>query len=297
MKRSVALTALLLATFSLSCGDGGPEDPAPVANSLNTLTHAGVARTYLLHVPPGYSDSRRVPLVIGLHGYTSSSSAFEGQSGLSSKADAEGFIVVYPDGLPYPWTTSNPQAWNAGGAYERWTGGTDDVGFIDQMIELIKEHYSIDPARIHVTGHSNGSFMTYRIGYELACKIAAIAPHSGQMLYQPATPPRCPVPVLHLHAVNDATVLYNGVTSGEAPYSPVETVLGNWASMFGCSASPEIATVTSDYTIKKWKCPGDYPDIQLYAMNRGEHHWFRQDNSGLVATDVIWEFFRAHPKR
>jgi polyhydroxybutyrate depolymerase len=300
MKRLVALSALLLATSSFSCGDGGPDDPAPVANSLNTLTHDGIARTFLLHVPPGYSKAHRVPLVVGLHGYTSSSTSFEGQSGLSGKSDAEGFIAAYPDGLHYPWTSSNPQAWNAGGAYERWTGGTDDVGFIDQMIELIKKHYSIDAGRIYVTGHSNGSFMTYRVGYELACKIAAIAPHSGQMVYQLASRPSCPVPALHLHAVDDSAVLYNGATSDDPntlAYPPVETVLGNWASALGCSASPEIVTANSDYTTKQWKCPSGYPDIRLYAMNRGGHSWFRTDNSGLVATDVIWDFFKAHPKR
>jgi polyhydroxybutyrate depolymerase len=299
MKRLMALAAGLLAVFSFSCGDGGPDDPAPVANRLNTLTHDGITRTFLLHVPPSYSSSRRVALVVGLHGYTSSSTSFEGQSGLSRKSDAEGFIVAYPDGLAYPWTPSNPQAWNAGGAYERWTGGTDDVGFIDQMIELIKKHYSIDAARIYVTGHSNGSFMTYRVGYELACKIAAIAPHSGQMVYQSASRPGCPVPVLHLHAVDDGAVLYNGATSDDPntlAYLPVETVLGNWAAMFGCSVSPEVTTANSDYAVLRWKCPGDKPAIELYRTNRGDHHWFTADNSGVVATDLIWEFFKAHPK-
>jgi polyhydroxybutyrate depolymerase len=283
----------------LSCGSNDSDDPAPVANSLNTLTHDGITRTYLLHVPPSYSSAHRVPLVIGLHGYTSSSTAFENQSGLSVKADREGFIVAYPDGLRYPWTASNPQAWNAGAAYEDWTRGTDDVGFIDQMLELIRAHYAIDPARIYVTGHSNGSRMTYRVGFELACKIAAIAPHSGQMVYEPPTPARCAVPVLHLHAIDDGSVLYDGSTSDDPntlSYAPVETVLGHWAAMFGCSSSPATTESNADYTVLVWPCPKDAPAIELYRMNRGDHHWFRPDNSGLSAVDTIWEFFRAHPR-
>src|SRR5512136_1729308 len=184
MKRALTPVVVLLLASSGACGRQSSEEAAPVANSLNTLTHDVIDRTFLLHVPPGYSSTRPVPLIVGLHGYTASSTAFEGQSGLSEKADQEGFIVAYPDGLRYPWTASNPQAWNAGGPYEQWTGGTDDVGFIDQMVELIRRHYAIDSARIFVTGHSNGSRMTYRVGYELACKVAAIAPHSGQMVYQ-----------------------------------------------------------------------------------------------------------------
>ncbi len=298
MRRAFTFSALLV--VSLSCGGNGSSDPFPVANSLNSLTHDGITRTYLLHVPPSYSSAHPVPLVIGLHGYTSSSTSFEGQSGLSEKADLEGFIVAYPDGLRYPWTASNPQAWNAGGSYETWTGGTDDVGFIDQMHELIRAHYAIDPARVYVTGHSNGSRMTYRVGFELSCKIAAIAPHSGQMIYEPPGPPACPVPVLHLHAIDDGSVLYDGATSNDPntlSYLPVETVLGRWAAMFGCSASPETTASNADYTVLLWPCPRGTPTIELYRTNRGDHHWFTPDNSGLSAVDTIWEFFRDHPRQ
>jgi len=41
-----------------------------VRNRLNTLTHDGITRTFLLHVPASYSSSRRVALIVGLHGYT-----------------------------------------------------------------------------------------------------------------------------------------------------------------------------------------------------------------------------------
>jgi polyhydroxybutyrate depolymerase len=187
-----------------------------------------------------------------------------------------------------------------GGPYERWTGGTDDVGFIDAMVELIRRHYAIDGARIYVTGHSNGSRMTYRVGHELACKVAAIAPHSGQKVYESDSPAPCPVPVLHLHALDDASALYDGATTddpNELSYAAVETVIGGWAGMFGCSASPAAALVTEDYTVKRWPCPGGHPEIELYAAERGDHHWFRLENSGIPATDLIWEFFTAHPKR
>jgi polyhydroxybutyrate depolymerase len=297
MKRVFAVTALLFAT--LSCGDGS-EEPALIANGLNTLTHDGVARTFLLHVPPGLSDSRPVPLVVGLHGYTASSSAFEGQSGLSVKADAEGFIVAYPDGLRYPWTASNPQAWNAGGRYEGWTGGTDDVGFIAQVIDEVRRHYAIDPARIYVTGHSNGSFMAYRVGHELSCTIAAIAPHSGPVVYESPTPPRCPVSTLHLHAINDSTVSYAGryTEDPNQMVSPaVEVGMARWASLFGCGTSPEVTATYADSSRLQWRCPGASPTIELVRTSRGGHEWLRVDNSGVAGTDLIWEFFKAHPKR
>jgi len=237
--------------------------------------------------------------VIGLHGYSSSSASFEGQSRLSEKADREGFIAAYPDGLRYPWTEWNPQAWNVGGPYETWTGGTDDVGFIDRMIGLVKAHYAIDPARVYVTGHSNGSRMTYRVGFELACTVAAIAPHSGQMVYEPRTAPACAVPVLHLHATDDGTVLYEGATPDDPntlSYLPVETALGRWATLSRCRATPDLLVATGDYSVLVWPCPRNTPRVQLDRANRGNHQWFTPDNSGLSATDAIWEFFKAHPR-
>jgi polyhydroxybutyrate depolymerase len=292
---------IILVIFSIytSCNKEKEDTYFPYANMMDTVIHDGIIRTYLLHIPPGYSESEQTPLVIALHGYTSSATSFENGSRLSDKADAEGFIIAYPNGLAYPWTSSNPQAWNAGSQYEEWTRGTDDVGFIDDMLELIKRHYSIDASRIFVTGHSNGSRMTYRVGYELSCKIAAIAPHSGQMVFEPETHIDCPVPVLHLHATDDHTVLYNGSTAANTSdlvYAPVDSVLSDWAAMFSCNADPETIFSNVDYTIKKWNCPGDYPDIELYLTNRGDHGWFTIENSGLSANDVIWNFFKAHPK-
>src|SRR5512138_3379955 len=96
----LALTLSVVLALSSACGGdddrNGDQGPAPIANSINSVTHDGITRTYLLHVPPGYSAARRVPLVIGLHGYTATAAAFEGQSGFSAKADQEGFLVAYP---------------------------------------------------------------------------------------------------------------------------------------------------------------------------------------------------------
>ena len=106
--------------------------------------------------------------------------------------------------------------------------------------------------------------------------------------------------MLHLHAIDDGTVSYEGATSNDPntlSYLPVEAVLGRWAAMFGCSTSPETAASNADYTVLLWPCPRGTPAIELYRTNRGDHHWFTPDNSGLSAVDTIWEFFRDHPRQ
>jgi polyhydroxybutyrate depolymerase len=267
----------------------------PYANQMDSIIHDGIVRTFKLHVPASYSASTETALVIALHGYTSSATIFENGIGLNEKADAEGFIVVYPNGLSYPWTTSNPQAWNWGGPFEEWTQGTDDVGFIDQMIELICKYYTIDRNRIYATGHSMGSIMTYHLGYELSNKIAAIAAHSGQMVYLPTEAPGNKISILNLHALDDELVPYYGGVSGQILYSSVDNVLSHWATLYSCSQQPDTTFQNADYLIKEWTCSGN-TEIKLYLLNKGGHTWFNTSNSCIQANDIIWDFFEAHPK-
>lgn len=299
MKRKFIFQVAILTLFAIyACKkESEPIEYYPKANQLDSILHEGIIRTYILHVPSGYSTSNKTPLVVALHGHSISAAAgFERWSHLSEKADSEGFIVAYPNGLHYPWDADSSKLWNVGGPYEEWTQGTDDLGFIDQMIDLISKHYTIDDTRIYVTGHSNGSRMTYRVGYELSNKIAAIAPHSGQMVYAPVKI-ESPVSVLHLHALDDNVAYYNGSNSGELLYSPVDTILKQWAFNFSRYILPDTIFTNSDYIIKNWKCSEGGPDILLYLTNRGAHSWFTESNSGLSANDVIWDFFKTHPKK
>src|SRR5512133_1055676 len=70
-------------------------------------------RTYLLHLPSVYNETHDFPLVIAMHGGMGNAFNMESQSGLSIKADADSFIVVYPEGLK--GGLLNVRTWNAGG--------------------------------------------------------------------------------------------------------------------------------------------------------------------------------------
>ena len=140
----------------------------------------GYNRTYLLHLPSGYSGMDSIPLVIAMHGGFGSADNLQNQSQLSIKADAENFIVVYPEGVK--GGVLNIRTWNAG-----WCCGfasllkINDVGFIDALLDTLINQYSIDTNRIYATGMSNGGFMSYRLACELSDRIAAIAPVASSM--------------------------------------------------------------------------------------------------------------------
>lgn len=264
---------------------------------MNYLVHDYI-RSYILHVPPTYSKGSKVPLVLVIHGYTGTATGMEQWTHFSDKADKEGFIVAYPNGLAYPWTEKNPQAWNCGGQYEEWTGQTDDVGFIKGIIEKISQNYTIDNDRIFITGHSNGSRMTYRLGFQLSDIIAAIAPVSGTMVYQSDKKPSYAVPAMHLHALNDSAVYFYGRHDPkEMIYESVDSILTRWSSYFPCKTVPDTIQREENYIVKSWSCTVSNPEILLYVMKNGAHQWFTLENSGINGTDLIWEFFKSHPKK
>ena len=61
-----------------------------------TVIHGGLERDYIIHVPSNINQDS--PLVIVIHGYTSSAETIMTYSGMNDVANREGFIVVYPQG-------------------------------------------------------------------------------------------------------------------------------------------------------------------------------------------------------
>src|SRR4030043_256365 len=85
--------------------------------------------------------------------------------------DKEGFIIVYPQGVGRHWNDGRK------GANDRaHKENIDDVGFISLLIDRLVTEWNINPARIYVTGISNGAGMSFMLACHLSKKITAIAP-------------------------------------------------------------------------------------------------------------------------
>ncbi len=57
-----------------------------------------VERRYRVHVPAGYDATKATPVVIAFHGGGGNPESMVRLSGLNTKSDEVGFIVVYPYG-------------------------------------------------------------------------------------------------------------------------------------------------------------------------------------------------------
>ena len=121
---------------------------------------AGRQRTYLLHLPPGFEPGTGATLVLAFHGQGGTGDGQQGMTHMSATADAHGFVVVYPDGLDRTWHYGRSEI--------------DDLAFVDALIDHLQATLGVDPARVYVTGMSNGGFFaTY-----LACARPDASPRS-----------------------------------------------------------------------------------------------------------------------
>jgi poly(3-hydroxybutyrate) depolymerase len=169
-------------------------------NHRASLRHDGLDRSYLLHLPKAAAP---LPLVVMLHGSGGSADFAADETGWSELADAESFGVVYPEGLPArrgkaPKFLTNPQEWNDGSG----RGRHDDVGFLTAVLDHLAA--LTDPARVFMTGFSNGAGMTFRFAAEHADRVAAIAPVAGHCWGNDAKPVR---PVATFFLIGDSDPL------------------------------------------------------------------------------------------
>jgi polyhydroxybutyrate depolymerase len=300
LRRSLALSAIiplvLLAACARPAGRASPPTAQPVGapaaaagDSVASITSGGVARQYRLHVPPGYQQGRLMPLVISLHGYSSNAQQQERVSRMSVKADAAGFIAVYPEGL------GDPQSWKFGSRAE----GQADVAFIRDLIQGLEGQFSIDPRRIYVTGISNGAEMSYRLACDLGDTLAAFAPVAGG--YPPFNDCQAarPLPAVAFHGTADNLLPY----AGKPPLlQPVHAWAASWAAHNGCASAPTVTFQKGEVTGETWGGCRDGADVTLYTIAGKGHSWpgsampAQITTRDIDATDVIWAFFAAHPK-
>jgi len=274
-----------------------------------SLRTDGQEREYLLHLPPEASRKRPLPLVVIFHGYASSAQNMERLTGMSDKADREGFIAVYPQATGFIRT-----AWNAGFCCgNAYLDGVDDLNFFREMIETLKRNLRIDGSRIFVTGFSNGGMMAYYLAAQMPDLIAATAVVSAAAGVRPVESPHAltisgpsaPIPLIGFHGLKDRHIPYEGGegkrTRDILAFISVEESLGYWIRANNCSTDPAREALKEGAVMKVSYTCHDHADVVFYIIRDGGHAWPEEGACGrsgdcISATDLIWEFFLAHPK-
>lgn len=216
-----------------------------------------------LYLPSTYDDSEPLPLIVGLHGYSQTAENLEYYFNLVQQIEERQFLYCVPQGTTddggYPF-------WNATDACCNFYGSNvDDSAYLRELIELIRSQYAVDDLSIHVTGLSNGGFMSYRMACDHADLIASVAPLAG-VTYQVASActPSEPVHVLHVHGIADQVIYYNGGCIGVVCYPGAVASVFTWLGYNDCDAKGEGGGPAFDLD---GYVPGDETTSRIYEQN------------------------------
>lgn len=199
-------------------------------------------RVAMVYGPADYDGESLLPVIMLLHGYGASGILQDLVYQLRPRVDTAGFILILPEGTV---DSRGLQFWNATEACCDFdASGVDDVGHLLTVLDGVEATYPVDPDRITVTGHSNGGYMSYRMGCEASDRLAAIAPLAGLAFSNEADCAASQaVSVLHTHGTEDEDVPYDGFP----PFLPsAQGSVERWTARAGCSGATESAG-TADY--------------------------------------------------
>lgn len=288
--RPVAIL-LSLAMLAVACGGGSKEAVTPAAPSVQhkEVNVGGVTRSYRVFAPPSLDRSHSAPLVLVLGGFGNTAESMVTATEFDRQAIDGGFVVAYPDGLD--------QTWNAGYCCGKSASdGVDDEAFLLALIDQATTEYNADPAKVYVVGVSNGGMMAYRMGCDLAPRIAGVGSVAGAMVLDDCHPSR-PVPVVEVHGTADPLVPYGGgTTAGGAtqPSPSTHDLMARWTDLDGCSAEPAVQT-QGPVTTSTWTGCAGGSAVKLIAIDGGGHTWYAPGlgpaNGAVDATHEMWSFF------
>lgn len=151
--------------------------------------------------------------------------------------------------------------------------------------------------------------MSYRLGCELASRIAAIAPVAGNMATDSGSArgvgcrPIQPVSVLAIQGTADPEVPFRGGRT-DIIYAPFDEVIGVWRDVDSCAASSSAGT-SGPVTTTTWPCRGGSA-VETSVIDGGVHAWpgarptaqplllTHPPDDALDASTAIADFFASH---
>ena len=289
--RCLLATALVLAA---ACSTSPPPDPGPDAglpacppdstglcNAAGVCTVDGMKCERGSHGFPhpdasaavdGAADQGLPPLILFLHGYSTSAPTTEAHWDMAVIADQA--IVLAPPGSHDSTGTSS---WSASRSCCNDLFPDDE----DALVTLVEQRIAqgdVDASRVFVWGASNGGFMALRLACdhpELFHAAAAWA-GAGPSAHDARCTPTQPTAILEMHGTADTRVHY--ATAGQLFTMPDEYVpdIGSdgtqeqLAAAFGCTAG---STSLAVYDLVD-ELAGNETDVVPYDCTAGRlEHW------------------------
>lgn len=257
------------------------------------IESGGYQREFRVYKPVDFDPSEQYSLVIGVHGLGDNMWGFsEYLSDFQMIADTARIIMAYPQGTP----NLIGNGWNAAagnlGIYP--SEQYDDVGFINQIVDIIQSEFNIIKKQTYLFGFSNGGYMVQRIACQANDKfyaIASIAGTIGTKVYNCA--PERRIPILHFHGTADMNVGYHADLFGMT----VKSMLRLWSKHNECGEkdSVHITNVKPDgFKVVHYKYSNCIEPLEHIKVINAAHIILRKSENNYSYAEQMWKFFRQY---
>jgi polyhydroxybutyrate depolymerase len=214
-----------------------------------TIVVEGRNRQYMIHLPPSYNNANRLPLIFAFHGGGGTYKNTIKFYNLSTLADKNNFIIVYPNAVNKAWTMTGISS-----RVKNVDNGVDDVKFISVLLDSLIANYKVDSNRVFCSGISRGGMFSFYLAYKLSNRITAIAPVCGgiSQTINNEYSFQHPMPVLMINGTDDPLVSYAGGTgklnkrnagNEDAEMMPTEELVNKIIKLNHCNGIPVITNI------------------------------------------------------
>lgn len=235
---------------------GGPISPGEAGRIQVDVD--GEQRSFVLHVPDGYSADQEWPLLLAYHGYGQDAEQLRSLTRLDSAAA----LVAYPEGENRAWAPA-PYA---------ETSMAEDLAYSEALVATVDNLYAVDNDDISVLGYSNGGGMAAALACRIPDRISGVATVAAA--YYEAVHEDCadtPVPHIDLHGTADQVVGYYGGRRHQTAYDSVDTVLNGVAKRNGCSGIVDVSRESLSTLSYRWQdCEERLEHVRIGG---GGHTW------------------------
>lgn len=280
----------------------------------------GYDRSYWLYKPSNWKLKKPTPVLFAIHGGGGDAQAmYKGTDGkFNQLANEHGFLVVYPNGIERQWNDGRFEGEYEGIAHQTaWKENLDDVGFLINILNQLKETFEIDHNRVFACGISNGGFMTNRLLCERSdiFKAGGVITATVDVAYLPLCQPSQPVGVIVMNGTADTAVPYDG--------GPLNSWLGSrgnalstnnyiefWTKHNACQTASETLDLPdtdgdgTHVSIVEYQNCNNRGKVKLYTIHEGGHTWpgdvsplysliAGKTSMEINACEEIWNFFQS----
>ncbi|MET0966981.1 MAG: PHB depolymerase family esterase [Nakamurella sp.] len=306
-----------------------PATPAPSAIGKGSwrqarFTGAAGTRAYRVYVPTGLGRTRKVPMLLALHGCGQNALDFAAGTRFNDLADKHKFVVVYPEqGV----THNGQRCWNwfRSGHQFRAQGEPAILAGIVRRVSQDTAKWRIDTERIYVAGISAGGAMAVVLAATYPELFAAIGVHSAPP-YRSASGPVDALAAMqgrtmHTHVENVATaamppmIVFQGSADSTVRSVNAQRVADQWVAFHDHDAAaalgrprsastapgrPGSARSRRGYRVSRWYS-GGHKVLEVWVVTGLGHAWSGgspkgsySDSRGPRATTEMWKFFAAN---